>query len=307
VNDPTLGYLKVAWMSYLNDETAGGPQHGYVHLAVAPIGGGRHEADRWSGEVVSEAVAARGPEGFRFDVPGCAAIDERRIAVVLPELAVTVHLDGRPLPYFPAPHEEASPFLGPGAPPGGTSHWMVHTLATPARWRLEDGDGRREGLGLLYAERGWSVRQAHGFCYLMAVSERAKVVVTCGMADDTNQVWAGRLLTDEHDLTFLPFDEDVEVTSDLDSGAARAGVTFRRDDLEVRVASEAPLTDFYDQVTPSQTVFHAEHPVAKTMQARLQVEVVQDGEVVERVDLPQSIFELGGVLYPPGRSASHGD
>ena len=125
--------------------------------------------------------------------------------MTLPEVTVEVELDGPLLPYFPAPDGEASPFLGPGAAPGESSHWFVHTLGTPARYRYEDPAARTEGRGLLYAERGWSVRQAHGFCYVMAVSEAARVVLTCGMADDTTPVWAGRVLTADHDLTFLPF------------------------------------------------------------------------------------------------------
>ncbi len=290
----------MAWLSYLNEHTEGGRQHGYVHVAHAPVAGGRREADHWARSVTTEAQPERGADAFRFAVPGAAAIDERRIAVTLPEVAVTIDLDGPLLPYFAAPDAEASPFLGPGSTPGGTSHWFVRTLGTPALWRHEDEGGRQEGRGLLYAERGWSVQQAHGFCYVMAVSREAKVVVTGGMAEGGDPVWAGRVVTADHDLTFLPFAGDTVARGEVDPASARAAVTFSRDDLEVRVTSHAPLEDFYDQITPSMTVFHAEHPVGKTMQARLRLEVRLGGELVEEVDLPQSIFELGGALYPVG-------
>jgi hypothetical protein len=294
----------VAWLSYLNEHTRDDVQHGYVHVAHAPPGGGRVEADHWSREVRTEAAPERGPDAYCFELPGCANIDERTISVRLPEVEADLALDGPLLPYFPEPDSEASPFLGPGAAPGGSSHWFVRTLGTPATWRWEDATGLREGRGLLYAERGWSVRQAHGFCYVMAVSEPAKVVLTCGMGEDGGRVWAGRVLTAEHDLTFLPFTGDVTVTSDIDQDAARVAVAFTRDGLEARVVAEAPLEEFYDQITPSLTVFHAEHPVAKTMQARLRLQVLRDGDVVESVELPQSIFELGGVLHPPGLSVA---
>ena len=258
-----------------------------------PLGGGDREVDHWFRTVTSVPTPERGEGTFRFDVPGRVTIDEAHVALSLPEVSVGIDLDGPLLPYFPAPDETASPFLGPSPSTPEHSHWFVHTLGTPARYRLDDHEGR----GLLYAERGWSVRQAHGFCYLMAVSEAAKVVLTCGQPDDTTEVWAARVLTATHDLTFLPFAGAQEATSDVRPDEGRAEVTLTREDVTVRVASEAPPDAFYDQITPSLTVFHAEHPVAKTMQASLRLEI-DDGDAVEVIELPQSILEFGGIRYP---------
>jgi hypothetical protein len=299
LNDPDVGLLKVVFLSYLNDRTEDGHQHAYVHVAHAPVDGPSREWDHWFRDVVSKPVESRGPEAFRFEVPGFVSIDEATMALTLPEVAVRAEWAGPHHPYFPEPDPAASPFMGPmPALPSDESHWFVHTLGTPTTYRFTDGRGETAGRGLMYAERGWSVRQAHGFCYVMAVSEPAKVVMTCGMPDDDHEVWAGRVVTDEHDLTFLPFAGDHVVTSRLDPGEGRAEVTITRDDLAVRVRAEAPLTAFYDQITPSLTVFGADHPVAKTMRAGLTLEILRDGHVVETVALPQAILEFGGVLYP---------
>jgi hypothetical protein len=198
------------------------------------------------------------------------------------EIELDVDLLGQHVPYFPPPDETANPFLGPGS---GEGSWQILTLGTPVRYRI---DGH-EGEGTLFTERSRSRRQAYGFTYLMAVSAAATVVLTCGQPDETTEVWAGRILTAGHDLTFLPLDS--RVTAEL--GPGRADVTLARDDVTVRVTSQAPLDSFYDSVTPSQTIFGAPNPVAKTMQAALRLEV--GDEVVE---LPQSILELGGVRYP---------
>ena len=86
----------------------------------------------------------------------------------------------------------------------------------------------------------------------------------------------------------------------MDPAAGRVAVSLEAAGAEVRVTAHTPLKDFYDQITPSLTVFHTKHPVAKTMQARLELEVLDAGEVVEALTLPPVDPELGGVLYPPG-------
>ena len=299
LHDPGFGFLKVAFLTYLNDRTDDGVQHGYVHLVHAPVDGPTREWDHWSRAVVSEAVPERGPDAFRFEIPGVATIDETVLSVTLPDAEARIELTGPPVRYFPEPDPAASPFMGPLPElPSEQSHWFVQTLGTPASSTWRDDDGERSGSGLLYAERGWSVRQAHGFCYLVAISDAAKVVLTCGMPDDDHEVWAGRVLTADHDLTFLPFAGDIAVSSMVTSDEGRAEIRFTQGSIEVRVTAQAPLGDFYDQITPSLTVFGAEHPVAKTMDARFTLEIRVDGSVVETHDLPQSILEFGGVLYP---------
>lgn len=304
LNDPAVGYLKIVFLSYVGDDTPAGTQCAYVHIAHAPLSGPRVEYDHYFPEVTTGPVHGPLPHGFRFEVPGSVAIDETTLRLTLADVTVEAAFVGPHHHYFDEPHPAASPFFGPveTAPPDALadadSHWFVFTLGTPARYRLQTGAGTLEGTGLMYAERGWSVRQAFGFCYLMAVSDEARLVLTCGMPAPGSQVWAARVVTASHDLTFLPFAGDVTADADLQPSAGRAVVTLTQGDLEVRVISQASSHDFYDQVTPSVTVFHADHPVAKTMNARLDLQIVQNGEVIEQVTLPQSILEFGGVLYP---------
>jgi hypothetical protein len=307
LNDPGVGYLKIVFLSYLNDRTEGA-QHAHVHVALAPVGGGRHEHDAWFREVAIEQAQPDGTGRFGFHVPGVVAIDGTSFSLALPEVMVEARFTGPHHHYFPEPQQAASPFFGPlDHLPSDQSHWFVHTLGTAATYHYEEDSRAHAGSGLMYAERGWSVRQAHGFCYLMAVGEGARLMLTCGMPDDRTEVWAGRLVTPATDLTFVPLSGDPPtVTSDLQPDQGRAGVTLVQDEHEVRITSHAPLADFYDQITPSLTVFHAEHPVAKTMQAALHIEVRRNGEVVDVVDLPQSILEFGGVLYPPALAVMAG-
>jgi hypothetical protein len=307
LNDPAVGLTKLVFLTYA-DESTGGGQHGYVHVAHAPVGGAERLYDHWSRTVSSEPVGPAHVGGFRFEIPGVAVVDDRSISFTLPDVTVEATLDGPLRPYFSGPEPTASPFFGPlGHLPSEQSHWFVHTLATPTTYRYEDAEARHEGAGPMYVERGWSVGQVHGFCYLMAVSDEAALVLTCGMPDDDTKVWAGRLLTAEHDLTFVPFGAaPYDVRSDLDADAAHVEVRFEQDGLELHVTSTAPLHAFYDQITPSQTVFRADTPVAKTMDAELTVEVRRHGAVLEQLHLPQSIFELAGACYPPALAAGGG-
>jgi hypothetical protein len=307
VQDPEVGITKLVFLTFA-DETTGGGQHGYVHVAHAPLGGTERLYDHWATEVVCEPVGDPDLGGLRFEIPGVAVVDERSISFTLPDVSVHAQLEGPLLPYFPGPEPTASPFFGPlGTLPTEQSHWFVHTLATPTRYRYQDAEASHAGVGPMYVERGWSVGQVHGFCYLMAVSDEASLVLTCGMPDDDTQVWAGRLVTPQQDLTFVPFGPDAyEATSTLDADAARVDVRFAQGDLELHVTSAAPLSAFYDQITPSQTVFGADTPVTKTMDAELRIDVRRGGVLVERVHLPQSIFELAGACYPPVLAAAGG-
>ena len=255
-----------------------------------PPSAGRHrEWDHWSRTVVSEPVEGRGPDAFRFEIPGVVAIDEATLTVTLPGVEATVELTGAPMRYFPSPTRRPAPSWAhyqscPASRATGSSTRSGHPPPTPGGTAMAPG----RAPGLLYAERGWSVRQAHGFCYLVAVSDAAKVVLTCGMPDDDHEVWAGRVVTAEHDLTFLPFAGDTAVSSTVASDEGRAEIRLTQGPIEVRVASAAHLSDFYDQITPSLTVFDAEHPVAKTMDARFTLEVLVDGGRSELHDLPQA-------------------
>jgi hypothetical protein len=302
LNDPAVGYLKIVFLSYVNEDTAPGTQAAYVHVAHAPLDGPKAEYDHYSPVVVSGPVDSDEPFAFRFEVPGLVDIDETTLRLTLADVSVQASFRGGHRHYFDEPHPAASPFFGPmGALPSADSHWFVFTLGTPATYRLETPTASHAGTGLMYAERGWSVQQALGFCYLMAVSEEATVVLTCGMPDATTQVWAARVVTANHDLTFLPLSAGAHADADIKPADGRVAVSVANGADEVRVVSQAALTDFYDQVTPSLTVFHADHPVAKTMNARLDLEIRRDGKVVETVSLPQSILEFGGVLYPTPR------
>jgi hypothetical protein len=299
VNDPELGYLKLVLVTYLSSQTNGHDQHAYVHVAVAPLDGPTREYDHYFDDVVIATPDGDDPWSFSVDVPGAVHVDARSVELTLPDVSVSARFDGAHEHYWPGPDEAASPFTGPTDGEPGRSHWFVFTLGTPTECRFEDGHGAHAGRGLAYVERGWSVRQAHGFCYLMAVSRMAKLMLTCGMPNDDVAVWAGRLVTADHDIRFLPFAGEQQVTSNLEPSRGAASLEIEQAGYVVRVVSGAPLRDFYDQVTPSLTVFGADTPVAKTMNARLHVEILRDGAVLETVDLPQSILEFGGVLYPP--------
>jgi hypothetical protein len=298
VHDPDFGYLKLVVVTYLNSQTTGEDQHAYVHVAIAPLGGPTREYDHYFRDVVTGPSDGTDPWSFRIEIPGALRVDERALELTLPEVSVDARFCGPHTHYWDEPDGAASPFTGPTEAMPDQSHWFVFTLGTPIEYRVHDRHGTHAGTGLAYVERGWSVHQAHGFCYLMAVSDEAKLMLTCGMPNDDVAVWAGRLVTADRDLRFLPFAGDQRVTSDLAPDTASARITIEQAAAEVRVVSEAPLTDFYDQVTPSLTVFDSDAPVAKTMNARLHLEVRRDGAVLETVDLAQSILEFGGVLYP---------
>jgi hypothetical protein len=93
LHDPEVGYFKVAVVNYLNERTQPGAQHGYVHVAHAPVRGGRREYDAW----------------YRHPV----AIDEATITATLAEVSIEIAVAGPHQHYLDEPIRRRAPSSDP--------------------------------------------------------------------------------------------------------------------------------------------------------------------------------------------------
>lgn len=296
VNDPTFGMVKVAFLWSLAADDDATPR-AYVHVAVDPLDGPSRQYDHHTDDFVARPVDGGVDGHFLFEVPGVARFERDRLRVTLPEVTVEVDLTGPFVPYF-SDAPGASPFLGDLLDaPMPTGHWMITTLGSPVQYRFHDDVATHDGPGLMYAERGWGVTQAHGFTYMVAVAEGVQVMFAGGVTETGDEVWGGRIRVDDRDLTFLPFRDGHGATSQMDPARAWVRLEVTDGQHEAAVEATAPRDAFYDHTTPSLTVFRSDNPVMKTMDAHLEV-VVRDGGVeVARAAVPQAILEFGGVRY----------
>lgn len=299
INDEKVGYFKIAFLTYLNDRTEARKQHAYLHVAHTPINGEKREYHYYSDAVISEPVKSSLPYAFKFIVPDVATITESTLDLHLPKVAINVTLSDHHRHYFNGGNGAASPFIGEtGSSYSTKSHWFVFSMATPARYSYKDNFAELSGTGLTYIERGWSSGQAMGFSYIAAVSEQASLMLSGGMVDDSgNEVWAGKLITGTSEIVFLPFSKGHVANSNIDSAEARLNIDIEEGDHRIKVRSHAPLAEFYNQVTPSLTVFHADNSVMKTMNAKLDIELYKNDQLIESIQLNQSILEFGGLRY----------
>lgn len=302
INDPEVGYFKIAFMSYLNART-GDAQHAYLHIAFFPLGGGFREYDFHCDRVTSEAGDRSCPYSFHFEVPGAAIITQDRIELTLPEASIVATV----LPDHKHYWNGCNPANGPFTPetdgkPRPESHWFIFTLGTPTHYAYHDARSTHHGRGTVYIERGWSSASAPGFTYLVATGDKAKLMLVEGGISSGRgaEAWAGKILMAGHELQLLPLPGDHRSASDLDSSRGAVSVELEQLPYRLVLKAQATLRDFYDQVTPSQTVFGSEFPVMKTMNAALDIALYRSDVLVESLVLPQSILEFAGAAYCPG-------
>ncbi len=302
INDPEVGFFKIAFLSSLKRGQSE-PQSAYLHIAFFPLGGGFREYDYYADDVTLDAGAGDSPCAFRFEVPGAAVISHDWIELTLPDAALSATIGSEHTHYW----NQCNPANGPftpetDSPPGAASHWFIFTLGTLVEYQFSDAHDRHGGTGVVYIERGWSSSAAPGFTYLVATGDRAKLMLVEGgkSSGRGGDMWSGQLLLGDHRLLLLPTPGNHHAESTIDAANGEISLSLEQQPYRLELLASAPLSDFYDQVTPSQTVFGAEHPVMKTMSAALDITLTKDGSVVEQIALPQSILEFAGAAYPSG-------
>jgi hypothetical protein len=231
-------------------------------------------------------------------VPGVAKISERRIELNLPDVSISADFSSEHIHYSKGDNPGDSPFGWITSLPFVENQWFVFSMATASEYAYKDAAGEYKGTGLTYIDRGWNDGQAAGMIYLMAVSDDVKMMFTGGVDGNLPlETWVGRLITPKHDLTFTPSLNGMDTDSQPAPCDASMKLSMREGDYRIEIDAEAPLSTFYNHVTPSLTVFKSPNAVMKSMQAETIIKVFHKGELAETINLPQSILEYGGVHY----------
>ena len=299
INDPAVGFFKIAFLSYLGERTDE-QQRAYLHIAFFPLGGGFREYDFHADRVSLDAGEDDCPYSFRFEVAGRAVITESRIELTLPEASLVATLQGAHDHYW----NGCNPANGPFTPesnsaPADASHWSIFTIGTQSDCEFRDAQNEHRGSGMADIERGLSSAAALGFTNLVATGDRVRLMLVEGgkSAGRGGDVWAGKIDIGDHSLRLVPQPDDHRATSEIDAAQGTVLLVVEQGPYRLELRSIAELADFYYQITPSQTVFDGQLPVMKTMNAALDIALFLDGIVVERAALPQSILEFAGVSY----------
>ncbi|NIB42143.1 hypothetical protein HBA55_21230 [Pseudomaricurvus alkylphenolicus] len=298
IHDPDVGYFKIVFLTFLNQDTGADKQEAYLHVVFTPKTGQKREYDYYYKDVVAAPVNGDKPYSFKFEVPGAAKINESSIELNLPDVSISAQFKDEHIHYSNDENPGASPFGWVTSLPFVENQWFVFSMATETQYRFKDHWAQHSGHGLTYIDRGWNDGQAAGMIYLMAVSEQVKLMFTGGIDGNLPiESWAGRLITPKHNLTFSPSIKGWDTTTKSDICASWMEVQMIEGDYRVKIVAEAPLGSFYNHVTPSLTVFQSENPVMKSMSAKTSVEVYKNDRLVETVSVDQSILEYGGSHY----------
>jgi hypothetical protein len=298
IHDEQVGYYKITFLAYLNDETPDNKPHAYIHVVYAAKSGEKRYYDYYFEQLETSRGTGKHPWSFEFNVPGKAQISEDRIALTLPGVSLEADISDQHQHYWQHDNPGASPFGWLTSLPFVENQWFVFSLGTPTRYRYTDAQVSHSGEGLTYIDRGWNSGQAAGMVYVTGVSPEAKFMFTGGTDGKLPiETWVGRLITAQHDLTFPVSLKGFGTENALDPCAASATIEMEQDDYRVVVKSTAAPGSFYDHRTPSVTVFNAPNAVMKSMHARANIEVYKQEQLVEALAVDQSLLEFGGVYY----------
>lgn len=299
INDPQVGYFKIVFLTFLNEDTPDDKPHSYLHVVYAPADGSKkREYDYYYEDVDAKPVSGPVPWSFQFNVADVAKISEQRIELNLPDVSLSADFSNTHRHYSNDDSPGASPFGWVTSLPFVENQWFVFSMATATDYHYKDAQDEFNGKGLSYIDRGWNSGQAAGMIYLMAVAEDAKFMFSGGVDGNLPiESWAGRLITEKHDLTFTPSIKGMATSTEPKPCDASMHLEMNEGDYRVVVDSSAPLDSFYNHVTPSLTVFKSRNAVMKSMQAATTVKVYHNDELTETIDLKQSVLEFGGIHY----------
>ncbi|WLQ15148.1 hypothetical protein O5O45_04285 [Hahella aquimaris] len=298
INDPAVGYIKVSLQTYIMEDAPSLQEKGYIHVVFTPRTGATRVYDYFFDDVQLSGGDPNDPYAFSYSIPGVVEANQNRIELTLPDLYFASERLGTHDHYWGWPNPGATPFGLIGELPFIQNRWFVFSLGTLTRYAYSDQSVSHEGQALAYIDKLWTINQGKGFAYIMATSDKARLMFSGGEDGGVPiELWAGKYKSPTENVTFYPSIEGLSVRKTLDACSGEITVEFSKLTHKLVLHAKADLKDFYDSEMPSVIVFKADKPVMKTMNAKLTINLYHFNKLVEQTHLPQGILEFGGDWY----------
>lgn len=295
-NDPLVGYFKITFQTFIYKNDPSLKERGYLHLVYTPLNGEIRSYEYMYDDVV--LIDKTDTEyGFQFHIPGVADVHEEHMSLTTPDFTFDAQLTNEHSHYWKL-NKGASPYSLLTALPMVDNRWFVFSMATPAEYRFTSDTAHHEGTATTYIDKGWSVSQAANYAFIMATEENAQLMIAGGSDEGLPiEMWAGKFSTPDNSMTFLPSLTGLSVKRVMKPCEGELDITFTGLGRKLVVHSKADPDDFEDATVPSTQIFGAEHPSAKTMNARTEVELYRFGQLRERKVFTQGALEFGGGMH----------
>lgn len=295
-NDPGVGYFKISLQTFIYADDPESKLRGYLHLVYTPVNGKIRSYDYLYDQV--DVVSKENSQyGFSFVIPGVAEMSESRIRINTAEFSFSSDLSG-PHQHYWRLNKGASPYSLLTSLPNVANRWFVFSLATPAQYAFSADYAQHQGIASTYIDKGWSTSQATNYAFVMATRADRQLMLAGGSDEGfAIEMWAGRYRSDSNSMTFMPSIAGLTVERTLSPCEGVLDISLKGLGKELRIHASANPEDFEDSTLPSMQVFNAEFPSAKTMNAKIDVQLYRFGKLVEHSQFQQGALEFGGGMH----------
>ncbi|WP_444895926.1 hypothetical protein [Microbulbifer sp. SSSA005] len=293
---PDVGYFKVSLQTYIAPDFAVAKPKAYIHLAFSSETGATTKYDLFFDEVI-----LKHPEGideFYYEVPGVVVADEQGVQILHPDFLFNMEWAGEHHHYWHGLNPGQTPFGFIPEIPGVGGKWFLYTVGTPVNYSYFDGSMSLAGAGYAQLDKGWYDKESSaGMIYSMGLTDDLYYMITgAKLGDSEIEMWAGRYVSEEYDLIFLPAFNGFSVKREADACSGYLQVELNKISYKLVVEAKAEIASFYPLEFPSVIIFGGEQSYMKSMQADVNFYLYQFGQLKEQVQMPQALLEFSGPL-----------
>lgn len=294
VADPTLGYFKISFQTYIAPDHVNNEVKSYIHLAFTPINGPTIKYDLFNDNPI--VTHPTDPDKFYYELPGLLVADEENLTITHPDFSFDLEWTGPHKTYWNGSNPYQTPFGFITDLPGVGGKWFLYTVGTPIKYNFSDGNQAWSGTGYAQVDKGWYDKETSaGMIYTMGLSDDVKFMFSGGVfGDSTIELWGGRYVSDEFDLIFYPAFKGLSVRRESEPCQGELTLEMRKIGRKIVLHAKADISTFYSQNFPSVIIFGGEQRYMKSMQAEVELNIYKLGRLKETINIPQALLEFSG-------------
>ena len=300
IADPTVGNFKISFQTYIAPDSTDGRERAYMHLAFTPLSGTTIKYDLFYDDVILQHPDKLGE--FYYEVPGIIVADEETLSITHDDFNFSMSWQGPHNRYWKGINPGQTPFGIIPELPGVGGKWFLYTVGTEVKYNFSNGDTAWSGLGHAQVDKGWYDKESSaGMMYTMGLSDELYFMFTgAALGNSSIEMWAGRYISDNHDLIFYPAFNNFSVKREFDSCKGNLHVEFNKIGKKLLIDAKAPIDTFYSLNFPSVIIFGGEQSYMKSMSAEVNFQLYSFGKLKEKIHIPQALLEFSGPFYCNG-------
>lgn len=294
VADPTLGYFKISFQTYIAPTSPDSQVQAYIHLAFTPLSGETVKYDLFYDELILQHPTD--PDAFYYEVPGMLKADIDTLTVTHPEFQFSMEWTGPHTHYWKGLNPGQTPFGIIPELPGVGGKWFLYTVGTPIAYSFNNGEMGWSGIGHAQLDKGWYDKESSaGMIYTMGLTDELSFMFTGAVLGDSPiEMWAGRYVSERFDLIFYPAFKGLSVKREIDSCAGTLHLEMNKIGKKLVMDVAADIDSFYPLNFPSVIIFGGEQHYMKSMKAEANFKMYEFGKLKESIHVPQALLEFSG-------------